>query len=96
MTDEFTLRREADRAAKANALLSDELLAEAFTTLRAEYIRAWEATAARDQDARERLWTATTVLTKVRGHLETMISDGKIASAQLADLEAKAKREKRG
>jgi hypothetical protein len=86
MTDEFTLRRDADRAAKAQGLLDNELLAESFTALRAEYIRAWEATAARDQDARERLWVATTVLTKVRGHLETMISDGKVASAQLVEI----------
>lgn len=93
--DEFSLRRAADRAAKAKALLDSELLTEAFATLRTEYIRAWEATAPRDQDARERLWTATTVLTKVRGHLNSVIADGKVATVQLADLEAKAKREKR-
>lgn len=93
--DELSLRRDADRAAKAKALLESDLLAESFATLRAEYIKAWEATSPRDQDARERLWTATTVLTKVRGHLDSVISNGKIAMAQLADLEARAKREKR-
>jgi hypothetical protein len=93
--DEFSLRRAADRAAKAKALIENETLAEAFTTLRAEYIKAWEATSPKDQDTRERLWIATTVLTKVRGHLQSVVDGGKVASALLADMEAQAKRKPR-
>ena len=93
--DEFTLRRQMDRAAKARAILDNEMLAEAFATLRQAYLDAWEATAPRDQDARERFWVATTVLTKVAGHLETVLTDGKIASAQLAMMDAEQERTKR-
>jgi len=93
--DEFTLRRQLDRAAKARAILDNEMLTEAFATLRQAYLDAWEATAPRDQDARERLWMATTVLTKVAGHLETVLTDGKIASQQLAFMDAEQERTKR-
>ena len=81
--DEFTLRRALDRAAKARAILDNEMVTEAFATLRQAYLDGWEATSARDQDARERFWLATTVLTKVAGHLETVLTDGKIAAHQL-------------
>lgn len=90
--DEFSLRRATDRAAKAKQLLESEMFTEAFDALRNEYIRAWLATDPRDSDARERCWVATTVLTKVRGHLSSVISDGKVADRLLADMEEKAKR----
>lgn len=93
--DELALRRAMDRAAKAQALVDDEILKEAFTTLRQSYVDAWMATDARDTDGRERLWAATTVLTKVRDHLDRMISDGMVAEAQLRFNEDKARRSKR-
>jgi hypothetical protein len=96
MTDEFTLRKATDRAAKARVLLDSDLFNEAFAELRQAYIDGWEATAARDQDARERFWTAITVLSRVRGHLETILTDGKIAIAELNEIDARRAREAAG
>lgn len=95
MTDELALRRSADRAAKAEALLRDELLIEAFAALRQSYLAAWETTALRDTEGRERAWMAVTLLGKVKGHLDTVVMDGKISSVELAEIEAKAKRQRR-
>lgn len=74
-----------ERGARAEALLRDELLIEAFGTLKAEYLTGWEATAARDTDARERLWLAVQVLGKVWTHLEQVAADGRVATRELND-----------
>lgn len=93
--DELSLRRSADRAAKAQALIDSDLFKEAFGTLREGYVNAWIVTDARDDDGRQRCWLAVKNLDRVKEHLERVIGDGKIATAMLDLNEAKAKREKR-
>ncbi len=88
MTDEIKLNRELTRAARAQALLDNELLAESLTTLEQSYIKAWRESAARDTDARERLWQAVQVVGKVRDHLGKVVADGKLAQAELKSLTA--------
>lgn len=82
-TDDIALTMKTSRAARAQALQNDELLKESFDTLESEYIKAWRSSDARDDDARQRLWQAVNVLGKVRDHLQRVISDGKIAQAEL-------------
>jgi hypothetical protein len=93
MTDELALRRDADRAARADRLLKDETFIETLDGLGDAYFKAWLATNARDTDGRERLWLARTVLTRVREDIATLVSNGKIAMHELAVLEARDKRE---
>lgn len=93
--DEFTLRRAADRAAKAKALLENETLTEAFGALRSAYIAAWEMTDPRDAEGRERAWMAMTILNRIRKDLQTVLSNGKIATAQLSAMEQQATRKPR-
>jgi hypothetical protein len=81
MTD--TLERDAQRGRRAEQLLGDELVIEIFNTLKAEYIKAWEASPARDSDGRERLWQAVQIVGKVRSHLQSMSSDGRMAKAEI-------------
>ena len=91
MADEIALNRAAERGARALRLLEDELLAEAFATLDGEYTKAWRATAARDTDARERLWQAVQVVAKVRDHLTSVANGGKLAQREMSDLAARRK-----
>lgn len=84
--DELALRRDMEKAARAKQLLEDETLSSAFAALEADYIAAWKATSARDQDGRERAWTAITVLSGVRRHLENLIGNGAVAAAELDRL----------
>jgi hypothetical protein len=91
MADEIALNRAAERGARAQRLLEDELLAEAFATLDGEYTKAWRATAARDTDARERLWQAVQIVAKVRDHLTSVVNGGKLARRELDDLAGRRK-----
>jgi hypothetical protein len=84
VTDE--LAQDVARGHRAQALLSDDLLAGAFDTLRAEYLKAWEASRYNDTDGRERLWQAIQVLGKVRTQLISYVNDGKLAQAELNQI----------
>jgi hypothetical protein len=77
------------RAARAQALIENELLTEAFDKLDAEYIRAWRVTPVRDVMAREKLWQAVNVVGLVRGHLAKIVAGGTLAQAELS-MRAKA------
>ena len=81
--DEDKLERAMCRAAQAEALMRNELLVEAFAALDAQYVNAWRVTPARDVIAREKLWQAVNVLGLVRQHLAKIVSDGRLAQAEL-------------
>jgi len=91
--DEVDLRRDTERAARAQALMEDEILKEAFSRLEASYTEELFTTGARDTQAREALYLAVNVLRKVRGHLNTLVQGGNIAQKQLDDLESRSKLE---
>jgi hypothetical protein len=86
MADEIALNRAAERGARAQSLLGDELLSCSLRDLEEGYIKAWRETAVRDTDARERLWQAVQVVGKVRDHLGSVVSGGKLAQRELNDL----------
>jgi hypothetical protein len=86
MIDDDRLQRDAARGARAKALLEDELVAEAFTKLEAEYIAAWKGWRANDIDGRERLWLAVNLIGQVRDHLGRIIAGGKLAERQLQEI----------
>ena len=77
------LRGEADRGAKAAALLRNDLLIEAFDTLEAQYTTAWAESPARDVDGREHLFVLLKSLRAVKQHLTTVVETGKLAERQL-------------
>lgn len=93
--DEFKLRLDEARARKAEALLKDDLLAEAFTSLEAAYIGAWRATHVLDDKGREKLFIAVNVIGKVKDHLNRVLADGKLAQADLAELAKQSQPRKR-
>lgn len=93
--DELALRRDAARAARAKALLNDELFNEAFDSLRQRYVDLWVASDARDDDARARCWLGVKNLALVKEHLHRVIADGQLALKQIEVIEAKAARPKR-
>ena len=65
MTDECELDQAVAEAVRAEALLADELLAEAFSGLEANYTAAWRATTIDDAAAREKLFLAINIVGKV-------------------------------
>lgn len=95
MSDESRLDHAAVKARRAQELLDNELLAEAFATLETNYISAWRATTIEDAPAREKLFLAINVVGKVRGHLAAAVANGKLAQAELKELAQIAERRKR-
>jgi hypothetical protein len=80
---EDKLHSALNRAAQAETLMRNELLTEAFAKLEADYIAAWRTTSALNTAAREKLWQAVNIVGLVRGHLLKIVSDGKLAQAEL-------------
>jgi hypothetical protein len=95
MSNENRLDQAAAEAVRAQELLDNELLTEAFRKLEDTYTAAWRATKIDDVDAREKLFLAINVVGKVRDHLAAVIANGKLAQAELRDLAQVAERRKR-
>lgn len=94
MSDAIALTADAARGARAERLLADELLQEAFSELEAAYTQAWRDSLVRETEARERLWQAVQIVGKVKAHLEGIAQDGKIAQANLDEIERLGERKK--
>jgi hypothetical protein len=85
----MSLEEKIERGNRAQRLLDDEMLAEAFAKLEHEYIAQWRNTEFRDQDARERLWWAARVVAKVREDLLIVAKNGEIAERDIRALAGK-------
>jgi hypothetical protein len=95
MTDEFKLGEAAAKAVRAQELLDSELLTEAFEGLENAYTAAWRSTTIDDTDAREKLFLAINIVGKVRDHLTGIVTNGRLAQAELKELAKTAERKKR-
>ena len=67
------------RLQRAQALASDELLTEAFDTLRTELMDRWENSASTEVEARESIWLGLQLLARVRRHIHSIIETGEMA-----------------
>ena len=95
MTDEASLNEMATRGVRAEELLDNEPLSDAFTALEASYVVAWRSTAIDDSAGREKLFLAINIVGKVRDHLASVVANGKLARAELKELAQVAERRKR-
>ena len=62
----------------AQALLNEELLNEAFETLRTELMNRWENSASNENEARESIWLGLQLLSRIRLHLHSIIETGEM------------------
>ena len=95
MSEEDRLGQAAAKASRAQELLDNDLLGEAFATLEANYTAAWRATVVDDVAAREKLFLAINIVGKVRDHLNATVANGRLAQAELTELARTAERKKR-
>jgi hypothetical protein len=95
MIDESKLDQATAKAVRAQELLDNELLIEAFRGLEDSYTAAWRATRIDDVAAREKLFLAINVVGKVRDHLTGILTNGKLAQAELKELVQTAERRRR-
>jgi hypothetical protein len=95
MTDESHLAAASARALRAQELLDNELLTEAFKTLEDNYASAWRSTAIDDVQGREKLFLAINIVGKVRDHLNAVVANGRLAQVELAEFARTAERRRR-
>ena len=67
------------RLQRAQALVNDELLTEAFDTLRTELMDRWENSASSEVEARESIWLGLQLLARVHRHIHSIIETGEMA-----------------
>lgn len=95
MSDESKLHEISSKAVRAQSLLDNDLFFEAFKSLEDNYTSAWRATTIDDVGAREKLFLAINIVGKVRDHLTAIVTNGKLAQAELKELAQTAERRKR-
>jgi hypothetical protein len=95
MNDESRLDQAAARAVRAQELLDNDLLTEAFRGLETNYTAAWRASTIDDVAAREKLFLAINIVGKVRDHLTAIVASGKLAQAELKQLTQTTERRRR-
>lgn len=93
--NETKLGEAAAKAVRAQDLLDNELLSEAFKGLEDNYTAAWRATTVDDVAARKKLFLAINIVGKVRDHLAAVVANGKLAQAELKELVQATERRKR-
>ena len=89
--NEGKAREKIDRGAKAEKLLRNELLQEAFDYLESEFTGAWKQSAVEDSQARERLYLLCQNLSAVKNYLKSAVEDGKLAQSALEGLKTNRK-----
>ena len=78
---------EVARGLRAQAILEDKLVQEAFAALERDCVAEWRRAPARDVEGRERLWLMLKLAERLRAHFESLVQDGKLAGERIAQLE---------
>ena len=68
-----------DRARRAQPLLNDPLIKEAFETLEKDLLDSWKHSGTSDKEARESLWLAMRLLDRLHIHLQSILETGQMA-----------------
>ncbi len=85
--NEGKLREDITRGAKAEQLLKNELLDEAFGRLEINYLDIIKNSDLTQVELRENAYKLIRSLSTLRGHLESVVETGKLASKTLEDVE---------
>ena len=88
------LNQELSQANKAKQLFENPLLKESFDKLKKLYTESLFNTGATEIEAREKLWLAYNVVSKVEQNLFEILDTGKLASKQLEDFRTQIKNQK--
>lgn len=76
-------QNDLDRGARAEKLLKDDILNECFETVRTSLLNNLESWPIEDVSGAEKLRLMLKCLKSVRGHIEKIVRDGKVAAEHL-------------
>lgn len=88
--NEGQINEKLERAAKAEALLRNEVFQDAFAYLEGQFVAAWRSSNVADAESRERVYQLLQNLDALRGYFQTVIEDGKLAQMQLDEIKMRS------
>ena len=68
-----------ERERRAQSLITDPLLKEAFDVLIEDLMNRWNHSGSTDLQARESIWLAMRLLDRIHGHINSIIESGHMA-----------------
>lgn len=83
MKDEGKLRQDQDRGNRAKKLLENDLLIESFDSVEQQFIDKWKETGFKEADVREDAWRCYQLLRMIRGNLDKILQNGRVAEKDL-------------
>jgi Arc/MetJ-type ribon-helix-helix transcriptional regulator len=83
MNDEFTLRKQMEKAARARSVLDDDAYKDASKAVRDAIIEAWEQCPIRDRDGAHELKLMLKIHKDIEAHMQKAVDDGKFAAEEL-------------
>jgi hypothetical protein len=81
------LNKQVSQGKKAQLLLEEPLMKEAFNYLTSRYQEEIFNTSYSDHTQRQVLWMAYNMIDKIKGHLESVMTTGKLAQQELDQLQ---------
>ena len=91
MTDDFKLRDQANRAARAKTILEDDLVKEAFEKIESGLLDVFKASAIDDDRSRRDTRIALGLLQNLREKLQQVMATGEFAAKELLRIEKESK-----
>lgn len=89
--NEGKLHEQKSRGARANALLQNELLVQAFEGLEITLVEAWKNSTPDQVQRREDAWRSLALLKKLKKSLESHVHNGSVAEKQLIEIKKPSK-----
>ena len=68
-----------ERERRAQSLINDPLLKEAFDVLKEDLMNRWNHSGSTDLQARESIWLAMRLLDRIHGHINSIVETGHMA-----------------
>ena len=68
-----------ERERRAQSLVNDPLLKEAFDVLKEDLMNRWNHSGSTDLQARESIWLAMRLLDRIHGHINSIVETGHMA-----------------
>ena len=68
-----------ERERRAQSLITDPLLKEAFDVLKEDLMNRWNHSGSTDLQARESIWLAMRLLDRIHAHITSIVETGRMA-----------------
>lgn len=91
MTDESKARTQMDRGQRAERVLNDPLVKEAFDKIRDEIVEAWENSDADDDRGRHNAYLLQRLLRNFESQFKQIVRTGEAAKRELLEIEKESR-----